>query len=111
MKTVIAVALVALSSMPVRAQFFNGNHLHSWCAQPSGSIFKEAVSSYMSGLMDGTVYSKNPDLKICMPESVSIQQARDVFCKYLSDHPEDRHRTAAHLVFASIRAAWPCSRF
>lgn len=110
MKTALVVALVVLSSLPARAQFFNGNHLQSWCAQPSGSNLKEGVSAYMSGVMDGTVYSKNIEHRICMPEGVSIQQAQDVFCKYLSDHPESRHRTAAHLVLESIKAAWPCSR-
>ncbi|MGW5960650.1 Rap1a/Tai family immunity protein [Methylorubrum thiocyanatum] len=96
--------------IPVQAQFFNGNHINSWCSQPAGSNLKEGVSAYLSGVMDGAVYSRNPDLRICMPEGVSIQQARDVFCKYLSDHPESRHRTAAHLVLESIKTAWPCSR-
>jgi hypothetical protein len=44
----------------------------------------------------------------CPPDHVTVQQATDVFCKYLRDAPEQRSTTAAILFGEAMAKVWPC---
>jgi hypothetical protein len=45
---------------------------------------------------------------ICLPDGADLYQARDIFCKYLGEHPETRHLSGAVLVVDALEQAWPC---
>ena len=44
----------------------------------------------------------------CTPKEVTRGQERDVVVKYLRDHPEERHESAALLVLHALTTAFPC---
>ena len=46
----------------------------------------------------------------CPPDHVMVQQAADVFCKYLREAPEKRSTTAAILFGEAMTKAWPCNK-
>ncbi len=107
MRLMLALALAAASS-PTAAQFFYGDDLRKMCdAKTSASI------AYVSGAVDAAFfYQKLRGVKdrICMPMGVKTDQVLDVACKYLEDHPENRHWIAADIVAESVAQAWPCPK-
>lgn len=44
----------------------------------------------------------------CPPEGATLQQAADIFAKYLTQNPAIRHRDAFRLARRSLIDAWPC---
>ena len=46
---------------------------------------------------------------ICLPARAVQQQTRDIVKKWLTDHPEARHRGAASLVHSALIEAYPCA--
>jgi hypothetical protein len=44
----------------------------------------------------------------CTPEGATLNQAADIFCKYLQDTPAERQRKAADLLVTALKATWPC---
>ena len=62
------------------------------------------------GAMDGHEFAagySDSDL-YCLPEGVTVEQAKDVVCKYLDSHPENRNLSGGSLVAISLKAVWPC---
>jgi hypothetical protein len=48
--------------------------------------------------------------RYCVPESATVEQAGDVFCKYLKDRPAERQKSAAELLVLALNDAWPCKQ-
>ena len=108
-----ATAAVALACLPASAQgarfFYTGNELWSLCS---------GKSDYASGVCIGFVAGVADTLAVgtgilglgraCFPEQVTEGQARDVVKRYLEQHPERRHYTAANLVAEALVEAFPC---
>jgi hypothetical protein len=46
----------------------------------------------------------------CQPKGATRGQVGDVVSKFLSDHPEQRHLSAAGLVTSAILQAFPCAK-
>lgn len=44
----------------------------------------------------------------CLPDHVTLGQAKDVVLRYLREHPADRHLPGAALVIGAMRSAFPC---
>jgi hypothetical protein len=74
---------------------------------------------YIIGVMDSIGYQQftvlSPDRRpawqfsfICMPNGAETSQTRDVVVKYLEDHPENRTKDAAVLIFSAMLAVWRC---
>lgn len=116
MKYVAALFLTAtfFDASSANATFFTGNKLHELC-QSSPLV----AAGYVMGITDfngvnlnaidqngNSVQSKQ---FICIARDVSGQQATDVVCKYLADHPKDRNSPAPILVYSALLDAWPCS--
>jgi len=45
----------------------------------------------------------------CMPKDVTKAQVVDVFYKYLTDHPEQRHLPSANITAIIFRLSFPCN--
>lgn len=45
----------------------------------------------------------------CLPSGVTTGQVRDIWIKYMQDHPEARHISAELLYLASMKEVYPCS--
>jgi len=76
------------------------------CSREEQVTFWQAFG-YIVGVLD--LLSSSPDLQRCLPDQgVTKGQVKDVVMKYLRDHPQYRHETAARLVAGAIAEAWPC---
>ena len=49
-------------------------------------------------------------LEFCIPEEASIRQLIEVFLKYIRDHPDKLHISAARQVYDSWAIAFPCAQ-
>ncbi|WP_367889893.1 Rap1a/Tai family immunity protein [Neorhizobium galegae] len=123
-KIVTLVAVLIAGS--ARAEFYDGNGLHELCRSEN-----PAVIGYVAGWVgkhewdkgvaftavhnhrkqvDLSFYERQINDNVCVPVGAKVGQASDIFCKYLLNHPEDRHFKGQTLVAAALREAWPCQR-
>jgi hypothetical protein len=49
-----------------------------------------------------------PHSRFCMPDAVTIDQARKVVIKYIDERPEQLHKLFMVLAIEALRKAWPC---
>ena len=103
MNHLAAVALVAIASSfasPVKATdhfIIDGNDLHDVC-----NIDPRAGGGFCIGFTTAIF-----DTRKCSP-TVKMTVVKEVVAKFLHDHPEQRHRPAAHLARKAIDEAFPC---
>ena len=88
-------------------QYVSPARLHEWCQQEPARAFY-----YVAGVMDALMMSADrSNLRVCLPaRSTTLEQARDVVCKYLSDNPAKRHFNLASSVWVAQSEAWPCTK-
>lgn len=128
----VAISLL-VSVVAAKAQTYNGNELSQRCATDI-----PFVAGYVAGFTDKaivdqvtvTVISVGEVQKIdgnnkppymmtkaqatdaihgyCVPRGATIQQAADLYCKYLHDNPAQRQLTAVGLLDLALKAGWPC---
>lgn len=111
-KQISALALVAFT-VPVAAQFYDGNRLHELCSSTpafaagfvSGVIDREWLSA--TGVTD-TGKPLSEVKSFCLPSTVTVTQVRDVVCKALDETPETRHWMAVMLASNALNEAYPC---
>jgi archaeosine-15-forming tRNA-guanine transglycosylase len=94
------IALWALSSTSVPADVYDGNEITTLCRTD-----KEFVAGYVAGAVEKT---RKSSAVYCLPEKATVVQGRDVFCKFLQENPEQRHRPAAELLDVAFGSVWPC---
>jgi hypothetical protein len=89
--------------------FVTGETLYAQCLN-SKDLLASAYIAGVSDAHDGLRTGSTRPPKFCTSPSTSIDQAVDVVCKYLAEHPERRHFTGASLIFSALRESFPCSR-
>ena len=98
----IFLFLVVLTSAS-RAVFDDGNKLYSYCT--SGHDFDETACLMSAGayydMMIATGFR-------CGARGITRGQTKDVYVKYLRDHPADRHWSAAVLAILAFQEAFSC---
>jgi len=101
-----ATVLVAGLLWPVSAfaDFQNGNSLFEKCSATANHFDSTYCLGYVAGMTDAYAYAKS----VCPPNGFTLGQSVDVVVKYLRDHPEDRHYTAASEVALALEHAFPC---
>lgn len=102
MKLFVIACLLMSAAVPAQANsyYFDGNQLSRFC---EGQDF---CNGYIMAAYDSNViYFGNT---FCMPASSTGDQIVAVAKKYLLDHPEARHLSAAALVVQSLVQAFPC---
>jgi len=129
MKKMIALALVALVSIPLaRAAgvwcsfkqrppgavslmrpharaFHSANELYASCdPDPRAS----ACTEYVAGVTDGLWALDSHLTEICLPDGVVLSQTVDVVVKWLKDNPAQRHYSASSDIEVALREAFPC---
>jgi hypothetical protein len=96
----------------------SGNYWLSLCQKKQNDY---ACAYYINGLIDGltmavtetSLVSRGDAHKVygyCAPATVSVGDMKEVFKKYLNDHPENRKYTGASLALDAWRKAWPCKK-
>ena len=122
MKSILAGGLLALFATCANSAVYNGNRLAELCLGD-----RSFVTGYVVGMMD----KASDDIGIssirfagdqrlglvvfeienyCVPAQASVGQAVDIFCKYLTENPGERHLPASILAAKSLSAVWPCKR-
>lgn len=125
MKPVLLICvMVLLFAQPMKAQSFPktaGDFAES-CKDPEQRTAINEPSSlamygFCLGFLNGVLVSnrlfldmKRGEPLFCAPPAVTPGQARQVFVKYMSDHPEQLHEGAPVMVMVSLAAAFPCNK-
>jgi hypothetical protein len=110
----LTTAVAITVSFAAEAAFVDGNILHEACRMRTASTnYDEFVSGYVTGAVDhghAIAASNKFAPPYCLPEKgLKSGQVGDMVCKYLSEHPQNRHRSAGILVEQALRTAWPCT--
>jgi hypothetical protein len=104
----VILAALALASMPPKALIFlTGSELYDHCQRASSLV----CVSYVMGIADTIASQANLGAiprQFCMDENVTGRQVTDVVVRYLTDHPDSRHNSAASIVVPALREAFPC---
>jgi hypothetical protein len=109
--TILAI-LAGQPTTPVCAQesggLFTGNQFLSLC-----NLDREGdCLGYVAGVTDTllSLQAAKPHMGYCIriPAAVTGGQLRDIAVKYLQEHPEERHYTAASEVILAMLNAFPC---
>lgn len=109
-ETAIVVALISLlaNTQMARAEYVDGNDLHTWCQANN-----PAAVGYVLGIYDGfktaQSYTQRPDLRSCVDPSVSRGQLYEIACKYTRENPQIWHLSAASIAWNAFHASFPCS--
>jgi hypothetical protein len=111
-------ALLALAAFPAAATdgtaFMDGTGLYDKCRTQGGRL---VLHGYMAGVFDThslitavrELNSVNSPSLLCVPKGVVLEQLTDIACKYLSEHPEERHYPGAGLALVAVQKAFPCT--
>jgi len=106
----ITAALTIGSAYAQNAETTSGNFWHSMCN--SGEAGYMACVNYVTGVLYGAQVAeqshKQEEPIFCIPKSVNSNQLTDIFRKYLTDHPEQRHMHSASIVVMSANQQFPC---
>jgi Rap1a immunity proteins len=102
----IALVMVMAVVMPGNSQttygaFYSGNELFETCKRNPAVCL-----GYVSGSFDAIGGEWGG--RTCPPKEVTNVQIRDVVMKFLTDHSEHRHFSAAALIAIALSVAFPC---
>jgi len=85
-------------------RYVSADTLHEWCQQqPAKAMF------YVAGVLDALMLNAS-NAPMCIPKESTLEQARDVMCKYLRDNPAKRHYNTASSLWLAQSQAWPCKK-
>ncbi|MFM1691813.1 Rap1a/Tai family immunity protein [Aeromonas salmonicida] len=104
--TVITMALLAFSTN-IYAGYLDGNMLYEKCTSEKGDEFYYINSSECRGYVTGVADTLD-GYSFCIPNQVTRGQNSDVVTKFLSEHPEDRHKEAHIITAYALSLAFPC---
>jgi len=127
----VPILILLLVSSNSNAAAISGNEIYEYCRTNRGFLIGFVNGFNDKSILDEQVLSglylhmlpkdQPPDSDIrrlhyflgqisgyCTPEGATLDQAADIFCKYLQDTPAERQETAARLLARALKAAWPC---
>jgi hypothetical protein len=89
-----------------QSAFVTGNELYKLCSTRGQ---EDACVIYVMGASDMLDVQQAGSTKVCVPSvGVTGNQMRDVVVKWLGAHPEQRHASAASLIWLVLKESWPC---
>lgn len=109
-------ALLMCTSVSAQAGFFTGNEIYDFCttSPPFARGYILGVTDMNDinfGVIDlSTGKPVVPERFICIPSGAVAQQAMDIACRYLGDHPERRQMAAPILIYEALLEAWRCPK-
>lgn len=127
----VVVLTMIVASGNVNAAAISGNEIYEYCRTDRGFL-----NGFVSGVNDKSILDEqvlsgfylhmlpkdqppDSDMRIlhyflgqmtgyCTPEGATLDQAADIFCRYLQAAPAERQETAARLLARALKATWPC---
>jgi hypothetical protein len=116
----LAIALFGcgLATAATAAEQSSGNYWKALCDLPENDY---ACAYYINGLVDGlmmgvtetSLVSRGTASKVygyCPPSTTSVGDMKQVFRKYLDEHPKERQYRGASLALEAWRREWPCPK-
>ncbi|WP_414625745.1 Rap1a/Tai family immunity protein [Aeromonas jandaei] len=107
MRFISFLALIALTT-DGHAGYFDGNKLYELCSSEKGDelyyMNASECRAYVTGVADTL-----DGFSFCIPNQVTRGQNADIVTKFLSEHPEDRHRDGHAITAQALSLAFPCS--
>jgi hypothetical protein len=105
MRSLLGFLLFFAASITAHAAivFDTGNELFSACSSPEQRAYCLGTTTGYSDMLQAMG-------ETCLDKSVTRGQAADIVMRFLRDHPEARHKTAASLARAALRDAFPCRK-
>jgi hypothetical protein len=89
-----------------------GNELWSLCTDTQGGVHGSGYwicLGYVQGIADAVDTPNGlSGWRACRPEGATRGQLQDVVTRWLDQHPEQRHYSAATLVAKALAEAFPC---
>jgi hypothetical protein len=71
-------------------------------------------SGYVDAAFDAVLYLQLlvwPEKRICIPkDGVQTVVIREIFARYLVNHPEQRHLPGIEIMSETLKEAFPCKR-
>ena len=112
--TMIALTvLMTVSTNPRAAKAITGmtgSELLGYC-ENEGVYSQGLCDGFIDGVGDGfqsfALYIGRR-LPFCYPQDATVEQVRRVIVKYLEEHPQDLHYSAAESAFIALGDAFPC---
>ena len=118
-RIIIAALFALLVSGPVWAEkdvdVWSGIYWYKNCSNPNDTDILLCLG-FITGLVDGQAFLENLYVKrngtftkfapYCVPDGVDIGQRKDIFVKFLRDHPEKRQGRASVLFAQATRKAF-----
>ncbi|MBR0851660.1 hypothetical protein JQ543_28235 [Bradyrhizobium diazoefficiens] len=87
-------------------RYVSADTLLQWCRrEPAKALY------YVAGALDALMLATNDVTRnrlVCIPAAATLEQARDVVCRYLGANPAKRQYNTATLVWTAQSQAWPC---
>jgi len=99
---IIVALMVAVTGGPAWGQTTALN-LRDICKQ-NASACEMWVDGFLHGLGVPSLYRR----LICLPEGVTVGQAKDVIVRHINDHPDKRHQQAGVEAAGALQEAFPC---
>jgi hypothetical protein len=111
-RRIALVLTLALGSTHAANADPNGMKLQEWCSNPKGSTESLECAVYMSGFLDGYGFSQDTAQKaLCLPrEGITVGQVRLITEKFMSEHPEELHKSAPAIIVRALHIAFACKR-
>ena len=113
MRRAILGAVVLTSIWSEQATAIDGNKLFEHCEFYAAHLptlpLDASKGGYCIGYIQGVHDALQPTRVICVPDRVTGGQLGDVVKLYISNHPENRHRSADELVAAALKEKYPCN--
>lgn len=113
LKTMLFVMLVTGSAAEAEEKqvngYLDGNELLTWCSES----ITARCGAYDMGVADAMQFFRTDGgnltgFRACIPPPVTSKQVEDIVMKFLREHPELRHLSAAGLVINALADAFPC---
>jgi Rap1a immunity proteins len=102
---VLVAGLLLARAAPAYAM--TGEDLANACHSRS-----EQCQAYLSGCLDSREsfleWHYLIESMYCVKDSLSLDRARDIFLRYVQDHPQQLHERAPTLLFTALTEALPC---
>lgn len=109
----LLITLLVTLGISMGSYGYSGNTLLSFCDSENDTQAM-GCGSYILGVIDAyralsSMHKPNIN-HICFPDGVNRGQQNKVIVKYLKDHPEHLHYTAADTILAALNNAFPCEK-
>lgn len=105
-----AIMLLGCLSVDSRADF-TGMDLLNICTRNDNDLInlcKIWIAGFQSGLVAAQTARETIHSSVCLPESFTVQQAILIIEKFMKEHPESLHHSAAAVALRALFDTFPC---